>query len=454
MIKRRLSSGRTLGELIKEARYWSLGQGFRPARATELRQKAILSNHAYYFEHIPAYQKLAKDEGIDESADIETIKKKLMLPDDIFKSYHREWLDSHDFARMDRWLSGIYHQPVQTNMPVTGSVDNWLDHLATAGVFVTYSSGTSGTLSFVPRDKVTLGMAKTANMNYLAPLLGRRWPRDFTATFQSSAFGFLSPDAFNQAVTRSGLPDFDAALLGFRSGRLGNQALMEQMGPLFRRCYFLYDTDITIESIRATKENNQTFNREQRYLDLIAGIETSTGEGQKVFIFGAPHQFRELCAVMSEHGRRISLKKGSLALFGGGWKSFTGETLEREVLASMLADAFDLPPERIIEGYSMTEISVLLIRCDYGRFHIPPLIEPVLFDDALDPIEGKDVSGSFGFLDPMAWCYPGFIISGDYVHMVDGPCECGLTGPAITDIGRARNREVKGCGGIMGSVGA
>jgi hypothetical protein len=119
-----------------------------------------------------------------------------------------------------------------------------------------------------------------------------------------------------------------------------------------------------------------------------------------------------------------------------------------------LSDCFDLPPERILEGYSMTEISLLTVRCANGRFHIPPILEPVILDEELNPLEGRDLSGTFGFLDPLAISYPGFIISGDHVHFVDGECQCGLVGPALTEIGRARSREVKGCGGIMGSVNA
>ena len=59
-----------------------------------------------------------------------------------------------------------------------------------------------------------------------------------------------------------------------------------------------------------------------------------------------------------------------------------------------------------------------------------------------------------GFLDPLDISYPGFIISGDEIHFVDGECACGLSGPAVTEIGRARHREVKGCGGIMASLAA
>jgi hypothetical protein len=102
----------------------------------------------------------------------------------------------------------------------------------------------------------------------------------------------------------------------------------------------------------------------------------------------------------------------------------------------------------------MTEINAFMLRCDYGRFHIPPTIEPVIFDEQLEPLHGTDMRGVFGFLDALAQAYPGFIISGDEVHFVDGDCPCGLVGPAVTEIGRARAREVKGCGGIMASLKA
>ena len=123
-----------------------------------------------------------------------------------------------------------------------------------------------------------------------------------------------------------------------------------------------------------------------------------------------------------------------------------------------MATSFGLGPERILEGYSMTEISAFMLRCDHGRFHIPPYIEPLLLDEAWTPLSDAAVAagvrGIFAFMDPLAACYPGFIVSGDEVRMVRGDCACGLSGPAITEIGRARSREVKGCGGIMASVAA
>jgi hypothetical protein len=153
-------------------------------------------------------------------------------------------------------------------------------------------------------------------------------------------------------------------------------------------------------------------------------------------------------------GQRLALPAGSLILFGGGWKGFGGERIPRPLLVAMIADRLGLDEARILEGYSMTEINVFTVRCDHGRFHIPPLVEPLILDEALRPLAGPDLRGIFAFLDPLATAYPGFVASGDEVHLVDGPCPCGLSGPAVVEIGRARARELKGCGGVMASLAA
>jgi long-chain-fatty-acid---luciferin-component ligase len=157
---------------------------------------------------------------------------------------------------------------------------------------------------------------------------------------------------------------------------------------------------------------------------------------------------------MAERHETLPLRKGSLLLFGGGWKLFTGKPITREQLTGMMSESFQLPAEMIVEGYSMSEMNAFTLRCEYGRFHIPPVIEPLILDETLNLMQGNDLRGSFAFLDPVALAYPGFIISGDEVRLVDGECQCGLTGPAVTEISRARAREIKGCGGIMASVTA
>jgi hypothetical protein len=452
-------------ELVKVTQKWAAGDtDLKLLR--ELRSEAILLNHAHYLDTIPVYQRLAREEGIGKDTDIETIKKKLTFTDGIFKSYEQEWLDSGDFSSMNRWLSSIYDKRIEFNVSGIASIEKWAERLGANGIKLVYSSGTSGTFSFVPRDEKDWIVARDVNIACLAPFLVSR----LTSASAQLLMKIMSPDVMVKSVMKIGLPDYDGIFLGFRQGRMGNQVLIRELALLFRRCSFLYDMDITATALRAlttgahNKQESELLDnlrtqitgpgKEENYTRIIKSIRESTDIGHKVFIFGAPYQFKELCEMMVDIRPGLALKKGSLVLFGGGWKSFSGETVEREQLVGMISRSFGLPTEMVMEGYSMTEINMLMLRCSHGRFHIPPLIEPVVCDEELNPVEGGDISGRFGFLDPLAFSHPGFIISGDAVHMVDSECECGLSGPAITEISRALGQEVKGCGGIMGAMKA
>lgn len=460
----------TLRELTRTTQAWALEQRVDAGRLRELRRKAILANHAYYLEHIPIYGRFAQEEGIGALDDVEPIKRHLMFADDLFKSYDQSWLDERDFGRMNLWLSEIYHRRVDVDVGDVTSIDGWIDRLAQHGVRLVYSSGTSGTFSFVPRSAANLALLRTVSTFYLTPyLLSTKLGNPLQQLLVRLACRLVSPEAFVRASQRAGLSGFDAVFLDFRQGRTGNQSLEQELAPLFRKHYFLYDTDLSPSVLRlATRGPRTEEDREQllalqevvvgqkaqNYRRVMGYLRSSTAEGQRVFMFGTPVQFKELCETIAAEGEGLQLNEGSLILFGGGWKSFTGERIPRDVLLALMSENLGLPAQRIMEGYSMTEISAFTLRCDHGRFHIPPFIEPVLFDEELEIVEGSDVRGTLGFLDPLAISYPGFIISGDEVHFVDGPCPCGLGGPAVTEIGRARHREVKGCGGIMASLAA
>lgn len=457
-------------KLIRQTQAWALCSGFDPQQARRLRQQAILANHTHYLECIPVYNRFAQEEGIGSETTVETIQQHLMLPDDIFKSYDQTWLDEGNYVRMNAWLREIFHQPVDVDLRGVNSIDAWIDCLRQAGIHLVYSSGTSGNFSFIPRDQANWDLFTTTSSSYIAPLLlqskaGTWWQR----LFMLPAVKLLPPASFAMLSRRIGVHDYDAFFLDFASGHTGNQTLEQELAGLFRKQYFLYETSLSPTVLRLLARGPQNEQDQDRlrqlqdvvvtrkvenYTRLVDRLRQSTAEGQKVFIFGTTQQYKELSELLLERKPPLSLKNGSLVLFGGGWKSFTGERISREELVRMMTESFNLPSERILEGYSMTEINAFMLRCDHGRFHIPPTIEPVIFNEQLEPVSGNDLRGIFGFQDALAQAYPGFIISGDEVHYVEGDCPCGLTGPAVTEIGRARAREVKGCGGIMASLRA
>lgn len=460
----------TQRQLIRQTQAWALRRGFDPVRARDLRRAAILANHAHYLDHIPTYQRVAREEGLGALNDIEPIKRQLMFPDDLFKSYDQQWLDHRNFSRMNVWLSQIFAGATNVDMSGVETIDAWVDRLAGAGTRIVYSSGTSGNFSFVPRDPANWALFRIASSAYLAPLLtGRRIGAPLQRLLVGLSCRLLAPETFARISRRVGVREYDAFFLDFSRGRTGNQTLAQELAPLFRRHYFLYETTLSPAVLRLAARGPKTDadreqlcalqeivveRKEQNYSALVERIQASTAAGQKIFIFGATHQYKELAELILARAGTLAMKEGSIALFGGGWKSFTGERISRERLIALMTEAFGLAQDRIIEGYSMTEINAFTLRCDWGRFHIPPFIEPVILDEQLDVVEGDDLRGVFGFLDSLATAYPGFIISGDQVHFVNGECECGLSGPAVTEIGRATLREVKGCGGIMASLAA
>jgi hypothetical protein len=460
-----------INQLINIAQVWAMRGKFDSDYARELREKALLINHAHYVERIPAYRRFVQEEGLEQVAEIDDIKNQLMVPDDLFKSYNQSWLDEDDYDKMNGWISQIFHLKVDVDVEQIHSIDEWIERLGVNGIRIVYSSGTSGTFSFIPRDHRNWTLFRTASTCYIVPLImyekvGTSWQR----FLMRLATRMLKPSTFEK-IAKSGsmASEFDAIFLDFSQGSTGNQVLERELAPLFRKHYYLYETDLSPSVLRlATRGAKSAEDRyklmklkeavvdrkEENYCKAINHLKQATSDGQKVFMFGTTHQYKELCETIASSNERISLREGSMVLFGGGWKSFTGEKISRQELVSMMSTSLDLPPERILEGYSMTEINAFMLRCDFGRFHIPPTIEPCIFNDELSLIDGDDVHGIFGFLDPLALSYPGFIISGDEVHFVNGECPCGLVGPAVTEIGRAHAREVKGCGGIMASIAA
>ncbi len=460
--------GDVQNSLIKASQCWASGKSFEAQKAQELRRKAILLNHRHYYDSIPLYRKIAAEEGCHRDSDFRAVKEKMMLSADIFKSYQQSWLDDNDYDEMNRWLFSVFHKKVDIDMRGIKSIDEWITALERKDIHITYSSGTSGVFSFVPRDKEDWELSRKANIAYLAPLLAKHITG--IGNHLIAAFAGLMPlSGLLQKTGKKALPGYDAAFLGFKSGRMGNQSLIEEFAPLFNDYYFLYDMDISGTILRCLRRGARTHEekrmvkslqdkmigqRKENYLKLIENIEKSIKNGQRVFIFGAPYQFKELCEIMTDDNRKLNLKEQSIALLGGGWKSFAGAAVSRDILVEMIGETLNIKPEMILEGYSMTETSALTLRCQYGRFHIPPIIEPLIFDKDLTPMEGDDIRGAFGFMDTLASSHPGFLITNDYVHVVNSPCQCGLQGAAILEIGRLPGAEVKGCGGIMGSFSA
>jgi len=428
------------GTLRAAANAWAAGDGaFDEPEATRLRHRAIALCHAHYRAAIPAYRRLCDEAGVPDDAPLAMLAERCTVTDDLFKSYDAAWVGARDFAALSEWLRDVCAEPVPVAAAAAHDVDDWLERLERGGLHVLYSSGTSGKLSFVPRGEASWNAYRANGPSYLMHQVQR-----------------LGVD----------LSSMDGAVLGFRGGRMGIQRAGAELSRYIADVHYLHDREIRAEMLRALLTARSAaaadaaraalvVGQDEAYLSFVGALRRATERGRALWLFGAPYQVQQLCALMQAAGAPMP-RPGSVVTLGGGWKSFEGQRVDRPALCALIQAALGVPAARVLEAYAMVELNTPLMRCGEGRYHVPPILEPWLFDEALLPLPpGVDVRGTFGFMDPTATSYPSFLVTGDEVRLVRERCPCGLVGPALLgEVRRAPGHEVRGCGGILATVRA
>jgi hypothetical protein len=429
------------GQLRAAANAWAARDGsFDEPATTRLRRHAIACSHAHYRAAIPAYRRLCAEMDVGDTAPLEVLAERCTVTEELFKSYDAAWVGERDFAALSHWLRDVGAEAVPATAAAARDVDDWLDCLAAGGLHVLYSSGTSGKLSFVPRGEAT-------------------W----------HAYRANGPSYLMYRVLRLGLDlsAMDGAVLGFRGGRMGIQQAGGELSRYLATVSYLYDWEIRAETVRTLLTpalvsapmpaggTPMTVGQDQAYWRFVTALRRSGDAGRAVWLFGAPYQVHRLCALMQAVDAP-PLRPVSVVTLGGGWKAFEGERIARSALGALIETTLGVPAERVLEAYAMVELNTPLMRCPEDRYHVPPILEPWVFDEALLPQPPEeDVTGTFGFMDPTATSYPAFLATGDQVRLVRAPCPCGLVGPAIVgEVRRAAGPEVRGCGGILATVRA
>ena len=415
-------------ELIEATKAWSKGAEINPS-IIKIRHRAIQLNHLRYIDLIPAYSDLAQSFDLAKAVELDEIVNTLMITGEAFKSYDAAWLKNADFPAMTSWLESLYSSPIVLESESINSLAEWKLQLRKQGVFLMYSSGTSGRISFIARDPMTWKYLRTISISY--------------ANDQ-----FRPGNEGNQ---------FDCLVLGAEGDGLGIQGAASGLVKFSQRSHYLYSAvsgHLAFDVGAFNPDLNADY-AQRCYQNAIAFLQQAIELQHPVLIFGAPFQLARFCEQVTAACGSLKLLTGSIIVTGGGWKTFQGVKLARKDLYQRVLEALCVPDDAIIDAYGSTEINCTLLSCSQHRYHIPPLIEPVVLDYSLMGSVGAQGFGTLGFLDPFALSYPGFIITGDKAKLLHGKCECGLHGWYISgEIERDQKLEVKGCGGIMASMHA
>jgi hypothetical protein len=389
----------------------------------QLRHLLLRRRHARYVAHVPVYAHLARSIGApeDDRIDVATITSELLLDAAIFKSYDPAWPTEGRFDRLTAWLTTISTVRPQLETGDLTDVAGWIHRLRDAGTSVARSSGTSGPVSFVPRDEATL-RALARNGRFYAH---STWPDD-------------------------GDGGFDCLVLGPAASDIGVLSAARGLAHAATRTHHLVRAGRS-ETTGAAAWAAPPVPDDGDYAAAREFLADAVGSQRPVLVFGVPAALARLCHWLETRSRPVALPPGSRAVTGGGWKADT--PLAPEDLAELVQGSLGLPPASLSDGYSSTESNVVLAMCPNRRYHVPPVVDALVLDALLRPIDGDDVTGTLALLDPFAGSYPGFLITGDRARLVRHPCPCGLAGPALLEpIRRGPGFDARGCSGAMSST--
>ena len=150
---------------------------------------------------------------------------------------------------------------------------------------------------------------------------------------------------------------------------------------------------------------------------------------------------------MEREGKRFEFGDRGLVGTGGGWKISEDKRISSADFRKRVEEVLGIPETRCSDVYAMIEANAIMNTCPEGHyFHIPyTWFKPLVLDKSLMPA-GYGEWGRFAFLDALAGSYPGFIITGDQVRMLEHCPVCDRPGPVLEpEVQRAPSVEMRGC---------
>jgi hypothetical protein len=406
------------------------------SKAQEYLLPAIRHTFKHHFENNFLYHRVCEANGVTPEAitSKKDLKKIPLLPDAFFKDYP----EGKGFLN---WLKTIFTgslpKPVfKTDNP---SHDEIIEEFNKKGTSIMFTSGTSGRFSFIPRDTRSWNRVKYSAMKSVIELM------DYNPTDQVI---LLIPDPRQTNLTIASL--FGIAYDLYNPANI-HVALDMKITTQFLRMQ--RDEAIGISEKIKAKALSTISPLVQRTSDLriIHLLEHIEQSGKRVNIAGPPFWLDRIMDRMKKEGKSVRLPDSQI-LTGGGWKAEENKRLPEEAFREKVQEILGIPHERYHDVYAMSECSSVFLSCEGHYKHIPPPIVPLVLDEDLNQL-GYDQVGRFAFIDPLPDSYPGFIITGDKVKILERCPKCQREGPVLdVEVTRLPGFEGRGCAAVMAEL--
>ena len=377
--------------------------------------------------------KLAAIQNIDAINNLDDVVP-ILFQHTAYKSYPMSLLEKGKFKQLTQWLNKLTtHDLSNIDVSDCHSIDDWFQKLDDeTPLLIVHSSGTSGKLSIIPRDKddaERFGLCRFHNLegfgnekNRAAPYLNGE-KKHIPIIYPSYRYGrygglrnlqvyaekFQSEDCVYTIYD-----DIMSADVASLAGRVQGAEARGEADQLDIPDHLLEKYKASI-----SRQGNQAEQQSEFIQRVIHEC-----QGKEVIFMGVPAILMECVKLAQERGIEKLFHPDSIIFTGGGAKGIA------------LADNWKEQIEQFVGAkpytvYGMTECTSQFSECDHGNYHINPMLIPYI----LDPETGKPYprkgthTGRMAWFDLLAETYWGGFITGDEVtgHWEED-CSCGRRG--------------------------
>lgn len=390
------------------------------ARYAELRPAIVM------LDRLAAQRAVATVETLDDVVP-------LLFDHAVYKSYPPALLDRHRYAELTAWLNRLTACDLSgVDVSACRSIDDWLLTLQRdTPLAVCHTSGTSGSLSFLPWAKSEwLRMFGAYPVLFFqrfgeesAPL---RAPLNLPCVYPFFRSGGISHTVANDAIVQviaGGEERFHAAY----PARLSADLLL--LGARLKAAAARGRADVTASPELAARRGE--FEAMQR--DMPAHVARFFADmrgrfaGQRVFLLATSNLLFGMAQQGLAQGLCGIFAADSVVITGGGGKGLQLPADWRDTVRRFLGASF------IHDCYGMSEMAGQFIACEHGHYHAVPWIVPFVLDAAGRPLPRSGrVGGRFAFYDLLVHSRWGGLVTGDAVTLDwDGACPCGRSAPYL-----------------------
>ncbi len=300
-----------------------------------------------------------------------------------------------------------------------------------AGLVVSYSSGTGGRHTFIPRDRRTFNNVEYAFAKSILAMSCGRWI-DRSETY------LLMPDPRVNTIFAGKAAEVMFDLVGDIKVGINQRLSLKLVGTIMGNTGGFKASVVRLAARR----------RSRRMLDrIIEWLDRRIESPDFTFVTGPPYLLHALIMELVRRNRKYEFGERGGVVTGGGWKIRENERLPVAKFRQKVLDVLGIPGRYCLDVYGMVEGNGWMIQCPEGHYlHVPySYFKPLVLDEAHRPLPYGEW-GRFAFLDASALSYPGFILSGDMVRVLEQCPVCDRPGPVLDpEVRRAKGQDDRGC---------